>query len=203
MTVTWAPPAVRNGIITGYTLSYSNGSNNLSKSFNESALSYTVEYLNEYTNYTFSLKAATIKGEGLSTAPQQKETLQDGEFVLVYVIALNISYVVPNAPPTIDSIKAGNTSLTVMWSAPPLEELNGRIIAYEFYYNGSQFDRELHDMNSSSTEVLTFTLERLQEFVWYDVKVRAYTEIGPGPFSAVKSKRTLAGKGESSLVEQI
>ena len=50
-------------------------------------------------------------------------------------------------------------------------------------------------MNTSNGSVLEITLEDLQEFVEYNISVRAYTMVGPGPFSMGIVTRTFeAGK---------
>ena len=69
----WTRPSVPNGEITTYLLEYSNDSITINISlpveFIRSSDEYnvtniTIEYLNEFTNYTFSLRAVTAGGSG-------------------------------------------------------------------------------------------------------------------------------------------
>ena len=69
----WTRPSVPNGEITKYLLEYSNDSMTINISlpvdFIMSSDEYnvtniTIEYLNEFTNYTFSLRAVTAGGSG-------------------------------------------------------------------------------------------------------------------------------------------
>ena len=66
------------------------------------------------------------------------------------------------------------------------------ITAYEINYVGDEFDTDPHSVNVSGS-VTSLTLSGLEEYVVYDVKVRAYTSVGPGPFSADLSTRTYGG----------
>ena len=66
------------------------------------------------------------------------------------------------------------------------------ITAYEINYVGDEFDTDPHSFNVSEN-VNSSTLSALEEYVVYDVKIRAYTSAGPGLFSANLSERTYAG----------
>ena len=59
----WLRPTTPNGIIIGYTLVYTNTSSMQSISLGN-VLNHTLENLNEFTNYTFALSAATSAGMG-------------------------------------------------------------------------------------------------------------------------------------------
>ena len=65
---------------------------------------------------------------------------------------------------------------------PPLDK-NGIIILYEVQYGPLMtFDGQLMTMtmNTSNTSIV---LGGLQEYVEYNITVRAHTSVGPGPFS--------------------
>ena len=66
------------------------------------------------------------------------------------------------------------------------------ISAYEINYVGDEFDTDPHSVNVSGS-VTSLILSGLEEYVVYDVKVRAYTSVGSSPFSAILSARTHAG----------
>ncbi|XP_065845964.1 uncharacterized protein [Oscarella lobularis] len=114
---------------------------------------------------------------------------------------------VPSQPPTnltvtpIDPCfilwkNCGLSKLRVEWDPPPAEDRNGIIILYEIYYIGAEFDTELHTANVSGN-VYSMTLSDLEEYVIYDVRIRAFTHVGPSSFSLVQSVRTYAAPSES------
>ena len=86
----------------------------------------------------------------------------------------------------------GLSKLRVEWDPPPAEDRTGIIILYEIYYIGAEFDTELHTANVSGN-VYSMTLSDLEEYVIYDVRIRAFTHVGPSSFSLVQSVRTYAG----------
>ena len=86
----------------------------------------------------------------------------------------------------------GLSKLRVEWDPPPAEDRNGIIILYEIYYIGEEFDTENHIANVSG-DVLSLNLTGLEEYVVYDVRIRAFTYVGPSSFSLVQSVRTYAG----------
>ena len=71
----WGRPLTPNGLITSYTLQYTN----VNQSLNGATSRYTAENLNEFTNYSFSLSASTSAGTGPSTAVNAT-TQEDGEY---------------------------------------------------------------------------------------------------------------------------
>ena len=65
----WRRPSVPNGVILDYILQYSTSTVTIPVTFNSDSdeynvTSYTVESLNEYTNYTFNISAVTSGGTG-------------------------------------------------------------------------------------------------------------------------------------------
>ena len=83
------------------------------------------------------------------------------------------------------------------WSGVPAIDRNGIITQYEVVYEpletfGGQLVTRTNMTDNSTLEVL---LENLQEYVQYNIRVRAYTETGEGPFSSAIIISTLeAGK---------
>ena len=82
--------------------------------------------------------------------------------------------------------------LIVRWETLSVADQNGVITAYEINYLGDEFNTDPHSVNVSGS-VTSLTLSGLEEYVVYDIKVRAYTSVGPGPFSAILSTRTYGG----------
>ena len=67
---------------------------------------------------------------------------------------------------------------------------NGIIITYEVLYEpletfGGEIETEA--VNTTNTFI---TLSALQEFVGYNISVRAYTNAGPGPYSDIVTDMT-------------
>ena len=114
---------------------------------------------------------------------------------------LIVSFTVPSQPPTNLTVTPIDpcihrscrlSKLRVEWDPPPAEDRNGIIILYEIYYVGAEFDTDLHRANVSGN-VQSLTLTGLEEYVIYDVRIRAFTHVGPSSFSLVQSIRTYAG----------
>ena len=75
----------------------------------------------------------------------------------------------------------------VAWNEIPPIDRNGIITNYEVLYE------PLHDdltADSSNTTNLFLIITELEEFVHYNISVRAYTSIGPGPYSVSITNQT-------------
>ena len=76
--LSWVPPTKLNGIITGYFLTYSTGSGELSsENITASVTSYTVTGLEENTLYRLTVSAETSAGRGEGSTVSVR-TLPDG-----------------------------------------------------------------------------------------------------------------------------
>jgi len=99
----------------------------------------------------------------------------------------------PNAPPSnVRAITSSSTAIMVTWEPVPEIDRNGIITQYEVELNQSTFN-EISTSNLTTTNgpQLMVELEGLEEYVEYSVRVRAYTSVGPGPFSVAVMNRTL------------
>ena len=84
-----------------------------------------------------------------------------------------------------------STEILVSWSEVPAIDRNGIITQYEVAYTQTTFDGNTFQsvmVNSTSTMTL---LTGLHEYVEYSIQVRAYTSVGPGPYSDAEFERTL------------
>ena len=93
-------------------------------------------------------------------------------------------------PQDITAITISSTEILVSWDAVPEIDQNGVIILYDVQYEPLMtFDGELVTitMNTSNSSIV---LGGLEEYVEYNISVRAYTSIGPGPFSPGVDNRT-------------
>ena len=81
-------------------------------------------------------------------------------------------------------------SIHVTWEEVPPFDQNGVIIAYEVSYEPlNTFDGQLEVASMNSTDMFII-LSGLQEFLGYNITVRAYTVAGPGPSSDVVANMT-------------
>lgn len=77
-------------------------------------------------------------------------------------------------------------SIVVTWNEVPPISQNGEIIGYDLIYeplhtfNGAIGLTLVNNLPASSTGL---TLSGLEEYVSYNISVRASTQVGPGPFS--------------------
>lgn len=134
---------------------------------------YTAQDIHKGANYVFRLSARNKMGYG-EEAVKEVTTPED----------------VPSGyPENIISEEASATSLWLAWKTVPLIEQNGKILKYSVLYK---------DINSrgNATEVVVPTqrssvlLEGLSADTVYDVRVCAFTAVGPGPYSPSVQFRT-------------
>ena len=86
------------------------------------------------------------------------------------------------------------TEIQVTWTAVSEIEQNGNITRYEVLYR-STLDFTNGSVSTMDGDTFTANITELEEFVLYNITVRAYTMVGPGPFSEVAMERT-GGAGE-------
>ena len=105
----------------------------------------------------------------------------------VLLLALISLYVDPDSPPV--NIRAqllSPDSIVVTWNEVPPISQNGEIVGYDLLYeplqtfNGAIGLTLVNNLPASSTGL---TLSGLEEYVSYNISVRASTQVGPGPFS--------------------
>ena len=94
----------------------------------------------------------------------------------------------PASPPqSVTAVGLSSTELQVFWNEVPEIDQNGVIIEYEVMYEPLiQFGGVL-TVAARNTSLL---LSGLEEFVEYNISVRAYTSVGPGPYSEEVTERT-------------
>ncbi|XP_028973977.1 protein tyrosine phosphatase receptor type Db isoform X6 [Esox lucius] len=91
-------------------------------------------------------------------------------------------------PENIISEGASSSSLQLAWKSVPLIEQNGKIVKYSVQY------RDVNARGNTTREVAVpeagVTLEGLSADTVFDVRVRAFTAVGPGPYSPSVQFRT-------------
>lgn len=93
-----------------------------------------------------------------------------------------------DAPVFVRTMANSSTKILVIWNEVPLIDQNGLITAYEVLYEPLGTFNDPMTIRSTTVNVTSATqlstlLINLQEFVTYRIAVRAYTSIGPGPYS--------------------
>ena len=105
----------------------------------------------------------------------------------------SISSSVPASPPdNVTVMVLSSTEILVSWDMVPAIDQNGIITMYEVQYKpletfGGQIQTETVNV---AAPMMSVTLTNLQEFVNYDISVRAYTSAGEGPYSDEMSAMT-------------
>ena len=84
-----------------------------------------------------------------------------------------------------------STEIEVSWEEVPAINENGVITVYEVLYTPLMTFEGQISANTTTTSQLNTTLTGLQEYVEYSISVRAYTSVGPGPYSDGVVNRTL------------
>lgn len=104
-----------------------------------------------------------------------------------------------DAPAFITTMANSSTEIVVTWNEVPLIHQNGLITTYEVLYESFDDPMSIRMMtvNVTATEYFTLLVD-LQEFVSYRIAVRAYTSIGPGPYSDYVLETTLEDRPGSS-----
>ena len=92
------------------------------------------------------------------------------------------------APQNPSSTTLNATAIQVQWEEVPEIDQNGEIIYYEVQVDPARFQNVSY-INVSGSELM-LVVDGLEEFVEYSFTIRAYTIVGPGPFSVVTTNTT-------------
>ena len=102
-----------------------------------------------------------------------------------------ILVLVPETAPVI-SITADQQSISVSWMMLQCQDRHGNITMHEVHFTSSDFGDNVDlTLNTSRGNETSLQVGGLEEFTNYTVAVRAYTTVGPGPFSASMNVQTL------------
>ena len=96
------------------------------------------------------------------------------------------------APDSFTVAAASSTSITANWQLPPADSRNGIIRGFKLFYKkknpaGSPTTTEI----ITNVATLTKTVSGLAKYTEYEFQVLAYTSVGDGLKSSVKSNRTM------------
>ncbi|XP_037530274.1 protein tyrosine phosphatase receptor type Db [Nematolebias whitei] len=134
---------------------------------------YTAQDIHRGANYVFRLSAHNKMGYGEESV---KEVTTPEDSPTGY-------------PENIILEEASDTSLQLAWKAVPLIEQNGKIAKYSVLY------KDINSRGNASEVVVpiqrsSVLLEGLSADTVYDVRVCAFTAVGPGPYSPAVQFRT-------------
>ena len=82
-----------------------------------------------------------------------------------------------------------STEITVTWEDVPMIDQNSNIINYEVQIEPLDFPADIFIDRLNTTD-LSIVVTGLEEYVNYNISVRAYTSVGPGPYSDPVTERT-------------
>ena len=95
-----------------------------------------------------------------------------------------ITIIVPSRAPSItEAMEISSTEVEVTWSEVNPIDRNGIITHYEVDYQPIVPFSNPMDLSRVNTTNTTMVLRDLHESAQYNITVRAFTGIGPGPFS--------------------
>ena len=102
---------------------------------------------------------------------------------------LSFSSAPASAPENVMLMVISSTEIQVSWTEVPEIERNGIITMYEVMYDPLMTFDVLTPATVDTTN-LTIIVDGLEEYVEYNISVRAYTSVGPGPYSEEVTNRT-------------
>ena len=98
---------------------------------------------------------------------------------------------VPATPPqNVQATAISSTEIMVTWDEIPGLDQNGIITDYEVQIEPLDFPADIF-VDLLNTTTLSIVVTGLEEYVFYNISVRAYTSVGPGPYSDPVTERTL------------
>ena len=101
-----------------------------------------------------------------------------------FMLHNTLSVPVPSAPPAnVTATALSSTQILVSWDEVPFGERNGDITHYEVMYNPLDSFEGGIENGSVTTVNRSILLEELEEYVTYNISVRAQNSVGVGPFS--------------------
>ena len=107
------------------------------------------------------------------------------QFTTFLMIQFIFLIIVPSGSPTItEAMVISPTEIETSWNEVEPIDQNGIIVIYEVDYQPAQMFDGSMTVDVVNTTNTTIVLSDLHESVQYNITVRAYTSIGPGPFSS-------------------
>ncbi|XP_014439239.1 neogenin isoform X7 [Tupaia chinensis] len=187
ITVTWETPLSGNGEIQNYKLYYMERGTEREQDVDVSSLSYTVNGLKKYTEYSFRVVAYNKHGPGVSTEDVAVRTLSD----------------VPSAAPQNLSLEVRNSkSVMTHWQPPPPTTQNGQITGYKIRYRKASRKSDFAEALVPGTQ-LSQLIEGLDRGTEYNFRVAALTINGTGPATDWLSAETFESDLDETRVPEV
>ncbi|GAB6024303.1 Down syndrome cell adhesion molecule-like protein 1 [Chamberlinius hualienensis] len=178
LNIRWKAPTVnqRNGAITGYRIGYRIISEQNFQYLNwDSPIGQNDEKENEliianlmkYSKYAIAIEAINGIGMGPASVQIVQSTLEDLPEV---------------SPRDVRCSTLSPTSIKVTWTSLPKETINGILLGHKVRYSNilKLDEKEIKSMESSSS---TLTLDNLQPWSNYSIRVCGYNRVGDGMWS--------------------
>ncbi|XP_075713847.1 neogenin isoform X3 [Rhinoderma darwinii] len=186
VSVSWETPLSGNGEIQNYKLYYMEKGAGNEQDLDIAGLSYTVNGLKKYTEYTFRVVAFNKHGPGVST--------QD-------VIARTLSDVPSAAPQNLTLEVRSSQSILVQWQPPPAGTQNGQIVGYKLRYRKTA--RKIDTNEILVDTQLSQLVNGLDRDTEYGFRVVAMTVNGSGPATDWGSAETFENDLDESRVPDV
>ncbi|NXI43144.1 DCC protein, partial [Galbula dea] len=163
--VSWDPPAYANGPVEGYRLFCIETATGREQTVEVEELSYRLEGLKSFTEYSLRCLAYSRHGPGGSSQPLTVTTLSD----------------VPSAMPQNISLEVVNSrSIKMSWLPPPAGTQNGFITGYKIRHRKTTRRGEMETLEPNN---LWYMFTGLDKGSQYSFQVAAMTVNGTGPSS--------------------
>ncbi|XP_033376180.1 receptor-type tyrosine-protein phosphatase delta isoform X36 [Parus major] len=174
--IQWHPPVETFGPLQGYRLKFGRKDMDTltTMEFSEKEDHFTATDIHKGASYIFRLSARNKVGFG-------EEMVKE----------ISVPEEVPSGfPQNLHSESSTSTSVQLTWQMPLLAERNGIITKYTILYRDINVAYQPVELPVVPADT-TMTLSGLKPDTTYDVKVRAHTSKGPGPYSPSVQFRTL------------
>ncbi|XP_064497514.1 receptor-type tyrosine-protein phosphatase delta isoform X20 [Pseudopipra pipra] len=174
--IQWHPPVETFGPLQGYRLKFGRKDVDTytTMEFSEKEDHFTATDIHKGASYVFRLSARNKVGFG-------EEMVKE----------ISVPEEVPSGfPQNLHSESSTSTSVQLTWQMPLLAERNGIITKYTILYRDINVAYQPVELPVVPADT-TMTLSGLKPDTTYDVKVRAHTSKGPGPYSPSVQFRTL------------
>ncbi|NXE61107.1 PTPRD phosphatase, partial [Calcarius ornatus] len=174
--IQWHPPVETFGPLQGYRLKFGRKDMDTltTMEFSEKEDHFTATDIHKGASYVFRLAARNKVGFG-------EEMVKE----------ISVPEEVPSGfPQNLHSESSTSTSVQLTWQMPLLAERNGIITKYTILYRDINVAYQPVELPVVPADT-TMTLSGLKPDTTYDVKVRAHTSKGPGPYSPSVQFRTL------------
>ncbi|XP_073435559.1 neogenin isoform X11 [Dendrobates tinctorius] len=186
VSVSWELPLSGNGEIQNYKLYYMEKGGGNEQDFDISGLSYTVNNLKKYTEYTFRVVAINKHGPGVSTHDVIVRTLSD----------------VPSAAPQNLTLEVRSSqSIFVQWQPPPAGTQNGPIVGYKLRFRKTA--RKIDTNEILVDAQLSQLVNGLDRDTEYSFRVVAMTVNGSGPATDWLAAETFENDLDESRVPDV